>query len=131
VVAHTGDLVRFEVTADADGCLTVLNLGSSGNLTVLFPNPLARENRIQAGQIQRLTVKLTPPAGTDRAAFVWTRRPNALTPGEWRARIESGMVAVVPPGESTRGMDFVLHEAGAEDADAWTAAVVAVSHCLS
>jgi hypothetical protein len=127
---RTGDLVRFEVVADADGYLTVLNLGSSGHLKVVFPNPLAPDNRVRAGQAQRLTVKLTPPAGIDRAAIIWTRRPGALTPAEWRSRIEAGQPATLPPEESTRGMDFVLHEAGEQPGDAWTAAVVAVAHRL-
>jgi serine/threonine protein kinase len=125
---RTGDLVRFDVTVDADGYLTVLNLGSSGELKVVFPNPLVRDNRIRVGQTQRLTVKLTPPPGTDRAAVVWTRQPSALTPAEWRGRIEAGLVAAVPPQESTRGMDFVLHEAKEHTGDEWTAMVVTVSH---
>jgi hypothetical protein len=120
--------VRFEVTADQDGYLTVLNLGSSGQLTVLFPNPMVRENRIQAEKPQRLTVKLTPPAGTDRAAVIWTREPRVLTPAAWRERIEAGQMAAIAPREATRGMDFVLHEAQEQAGEAWTAAVVAVSH---
>jgi serine/threonine protein kinase len=125
---RTGNLVRFDVTADADGYLTVLNLGSSGKLTVLYPNPLVWENRIRRGQPQRLTVKLTPPPGTDRAAVIWTRQPRALTPAEWRERIEAGQMAVVAPQEATRGMDYVLHEAQEHAAEAWRAVVVAVSH---
>jgi serine/threonine protein kinase len=127
-VVRTGQLVRLEVTADADGYLTVLNLGSSGNLHVLFPNPLARDNRIHAGRPHRLTVKLTPPTGTDRAAVLWTRGPSALSPAEWRERIEAGLPAALPPEESARGMDLVLHEADGQPADAWTAAVVTITH---
>jgi tRNA A-37 threonylcarbamoyl transferase component Bud32 len=128
---RTGDLLRLEVTADADGYLTVLNLGSSGELEVVFPNPLARDNRIQAGRPHRLTVKLTPPPGTDRAAIIWTRHPSDLTPAGWRNRIETGQVAAVPPRESVRGMDFVLHEAAEQPGDNWTASVVTVSHRLA
>jgi hypothetical protein len=128
VEVRTGDLLRFEVTADADGYLTVLNLGSSGELTVLFPNPLARENRVRAGQAHRLTVKLTPPAGSDRAAFIWTRHPSTLTLAGWRDRIAAGQMTAVPPQESTRGMDFVLHEATEQPKDVWAAAVVTMSH---
>jgi serine/threonine protein kinase len=127
---RTGDLVRLEVTANADGYLTVLNLGSSGELKVIFPNPLARDNHIRGGQAQRLTVKLTPPAGTDRAAVIWTRQMNTLTPAEWRSQIEAGQLIAVSPRESTRGMDFVLHEAGEQSASAWTASVVTISHQL-
>ena len=128
---RTGDLVRLELTADKDGYLTVLNLGSSGQLKVIFPNPLARDNRIHTGRAHRLTVKLTPPAGTDRAAVIWTSHPNSLTPAEWRSRIEVGEMAAAPTQEATRGMDFVLHEASEQPGDAWTAAVVAITHGMS
>jgi tRNA A-37 threonylcarbamoyl transferase component Bud32 len=127
---RTGDLLRLEMEADVDGYLTVLNLGSSGDLKVVFPNPQARDSRIRAGRPQRLTVKLTPPPGTDRAAVIWTRHPMDLTPAEWRSRIEAGQVAAVPPQESVRGMDFVLHEAAEQPGDAWTASVVTISHRL-
>jgi hypothetical protein len=125
---HTGDLVRIEARADTDGYLTVLNLGSSGQLKVVLPNPLAPENRIRAGQPHRLTVKLTPPAGTDRAVIIWTRHPNTLPLAEWRSRIEAGDVAALPPTLATRGMDFVLHEATVQAEDAWTASVVTITH---
>jgi tRNA A-37 threonylcarbamoyl transferase component Bud32 len=130
-VVRTGDLLRLEATAEADGYLTILNLGSSGELKVLFPNPLARDNRIGAGQTQRLTVKLAPPPGTDRAALIWTRRPTTLTPADWRARLEAGQPASAPPRASIRGMDFVLQEALELPDDAWAAFVVTVTHRVS
>ena len=53
----TGDFVRFEITTSHDGYLTVLNLGSSGEVTVLFPDPTIRDNRILAqatvGEVSR------------------------------------------------------------------------------
>jgi hypothetical protein len=125
---RTGQLVRLELAADAEGYLTVLNLGSSGQLRVLFPNPLCPDNRIRPGRPHTLTVKLTPPAGTDRAAVIWTRRPGTLSLEEWRQRMEAGQPAGLPPTESSRGMDLVLHQAGEQGTDDWTAAVVAIAH---
>jgi hypothetical protein len=127
---RTGDLLRLEVVADADGYLTLLNLGSSGELNVLFPNPRAEDNRIQAGRPQRLTVKLTPPAGTDRVAVIWTRQPRDLTPAEWQSQIEAGQVAPVPPQAAVRSMEFALREAVEQPGDGWTASVVTISHRL-
>ncbi len=123
---HTGALVRLEVTADTDGYLTVLNLGSSGDLHVLFPNPAVRDNRLQAGRAQRLTVKLTPPAGVDRAAVIWTRQPSGLSPADWRERLEAGEAVAAKTRAATRGMDFVLHEA--QISAEWTAKVVSIAH---
>jgi hypothetical protein len=128
VSARTGDLVRLEIRADADGYLTVLNLGSAGDLDVVFPNTSQRDNRIFTGQRHRLTVRLEPPAGTDRAAVIWTRAPSTLTPREWRARIEAGEALAAQPTESTRAMAFVLHEAEEQASDGWCVRVIAVSH---
>ena len=77
---------------------------------------------------QRLTVRLTPPAGTDRAALIWTRQPGTLTPAEWRERIEAGRMTAVEATRATRGMDFVLHEAEARPTGEWTAEVVSITH---
>jgi hypothetical protein len=129
-MVSTGDLVRLETTADADGYLTVLNLGSSGALTVLFPNPQAPDSRVRAGVMQRLTVRLTPPAGTDRAAVIWTRQPSALTPANWQQRLEGAAptLTTLDSGVATRGMEYVLHEAQVHPAGDWTAQVIAVTH---
>jgi hypothetical protein len=127
-VLRTGDLVRLEVRADTEGYLTLLNLGSSGQLKVVFPNPLARDTRIRSGQSHRLTVKLAPPAGMDRAVVIWTRQLSALTPAEWRSRIEAGEAVSPAPAVSTRDLDFVLHEASGESGEDWGAEVVALMH---
>jgi serine/threonine protein kinase len=126
----TGDLLRLETTADTDGYLTVLNLGSSGALTVLFPNPQAPDNRARAGVAQRLTVRLTPPAGTDRAAVIWTRQPGGLTPTAWQHRLEGSppSLTTLDDAVATRGMEFVLHEAEVHPGEDWTAQVIAITH---
>jgi Protein kinase domain/Domain of unknown function (DUF4384) len=125
---RTGHLLRLEMTADGDGYFTVLNLGSSGKLTVVFPNPVAADNRAVANQTQAVTLRLTPPAGTDRAAVVWTRRPNSLNPAEWRERIEAGKLATAESSGATRGLEFLLHEARVQAADEWCANVVTIDH---
>lgn len=127
---QTGNLVQFEASVDADGYLTVLNLASSGELAVIFPNRRQRDNRIRAGWPHQVTVRMTPPPGTDRAAVIWTRQPNQLTPDQWRERIEADEGAGEVPSEATRGMELVLHEADGQPSDAWTAAVVTVVHHL-
>src|SRR5439155_19729012 len=91
------EVVRIEATADADGYLTVLNLSSGGEVGVLFPNPRVPDNRVRAGVARRLTVKLTPPAGTDHAVLVWTPGPCPLSAREWRERIEGGQLRLSRP----------------------------------
>jgi hypothetical protein len=99
------EIVRIETEADANGYLTMLNLSSSGEVGVLFPNPRMPDNRIRAGRPQRLTVKLTPPAGTDLAVLVWTPGPCLLSAREWRAaRVRpAGAHFVTRPWAGVRG----------------------------
>jgi tRNA A-37 threonylcarbamoyl transferase component Bud32 len=120
------DVVRIETTADADGYLTVLNLSSGGEVGVLFPNPRVPDNRIRAGRAQRLTVKLTPPAGTDHAVLVWTPAPCPLSAREWRAQIESGRLTVTPHRE--RGMEFVDLDVADHPTAEFVAEVVGIEH---
>jgi hypothetical protein len=119
-------VVRIEAKADADGYLTVLNLGSSGEVGVLFPNPRVPDNRVRAGRPHRLTVKMTPPAGTDHAVLVWTPRPCVLSAREWRERIETGQL--VEPAVRERGMEFVAADAPMPAGPEWVAGVVGIEH---
>jgi hypothetical protein len=121
-----GEVVRIEASTDADGYLTVLNLGSAGEVSVLFPNPRVPDNRVRAGRPQRVTVKLTPPAGTDYAVLVWTPGPCPLSAREWREQLESGRLAIAPVSE--RGMEFVAADAPGPAGPDWVAAVVGIEH---
>jgi hypothetical protein len=119
-------VVRIEAEADADGYLTVLDLSSSGEVGVLFPNPRVPDNRVRAGRPQRLTVKMTPPAGTDHAVLVWTPRPCPSSARAWRERIEAGQL-IVPVGQD-RGMELVTLDSPEPAGPDWVAAVVGIEH---
>jgi hypothetical protein len=119
-------VVRIEAEAEADGYLTVLDLSTSGEVSVLFPNPRSSDNRVRAGRPHRLTVKMTPPAGTDHAVLVWTPRPCPRSAREWRERIEAGQL-IVPVGPD-RGMDFVALDTPEPAGPDWVAAVVGIEH---
>jgi hypothetical protein len=120
------EVVRIETTPDADGYLTVLNLSSGGEVDVLFPNPRAPDNRVRAGRPQRLTVKLTPPAGTDHAVLVWSPGPCPLSARKWRERIESGRLGLTPARD--RGMAFVGADTPEAGGPEWASAVVGIEH---
>lgn len=122
---HTGDLAQLEVSANLPGSLTVLNFGSSGQIKVLFPNPLAPDPRTHPGQVHRWTFQMTPPAGADRLAVIWSREPANLTAEGWRRRLE-GSEAGNP--SAVRGMDLVLHETGDPERDEWVSWVARIEH---
>ena len=52
-----GETVRLFVKANKDAYLTVMNVGPSGNTTLLFPNALQTNARVRANQI----VEIPPP----------------------------------------------------------------------
>ncbi|MFQ5717364.1 MAG: DUF4384 domain-containing protein, partial [Nitrospinales bacterium] len=58
-----GETITFNVTADKDCYLTLLDIGSSGNVTVIFPNAFHPDNLIRAG----VTVQIPGPG--DRFKF--------------------------------------------------------------
>jgi hypothetical protein len=127
LVLQTGDLVRIEAAADADGYLTVLSFGSSGQLQIVFPNPLAPDNRTPAGQTRRLTLKVKPPSGTDQVALLWTRHPSSTAADAWRRRLEAGHGPALAAA-AVRDVDFVLQETAPVPRDSWTAVVVTLVH---
>jgi hypothetical protein len=58
VTFHTGDRVRFTFESNVDGYLYVVQEGSSGRWTVLYPNPQINGGR---NQIQRFQPLAVPP----------------------------------------------------------------------
>ena len=56
-----GEAVGLFVRASKDAYLTVLNVGPSGNTTMLFPNAFQKDARVRANQVVRIPA---PGAGT-------------------------------------------------------------------
>jgi hypothetical protein len=111
----TGHLIRYEVTADTVGYLTVLNLGAEGKVEMFLPQDPNTNYRIVPGQAAKLITALAPPVGKEHTAVIWTRQPARLSGEQWQQRLRAA-------GE--RGQVMVLAESG--DAEDWTAVVVPV-----
>jgi len=84
---HSGDRVRFAFESNIDGYLYVIQQGSSGRWTVLFPSP-----RINGGlnAIRRFQEQVVPPdawfafdahPGTEKILVFLSREPVAQLPG--------------------------------------------------
>jgi hypothetical protein len=114
VEAVTGQLIRYEVTADTEGYLTVLNFGVEGKVEMFLPQDPRTSHRVVPGQAAKLITALAPPVGKEFTAAIWTRRPSRLSADEWQERLE-----VVE-----RGQVLVLAES--DRAEDWTAVVVPV-----
>jgi hypothetical protein len=105
---RTGERVRVEVVANRRGYLTVYNLGPTGNLNLLYPDPSLSNDSpprpIEPNQpLHILDVELTPPAGRERLFAVWSSQP---TPFEQLAGLAQGGEPATPY-RATRDMKRV------------------------
>jgi hypothetical protein len=128
---RTGDLVRIESVATADGHQTILVLGSSGNLSVMLPRPNAQDNFFVAGQQHRLLLQLTPPEGRERVLVVWSRQSVQRSAREWQQWLERRGEEVVEPSSRrrpVRGVELIGALTGAEPQGSWRALVIPLDH---
>jgi len=75
------DRLSFNVTSSKDGYVQVLVLGPDGSLMLLFPNALASDNRIRAGQTLTLPQSSWPldtsePAGQEEFLVIVSAQPR-------------------------------------------------------
>ena len=87
VEAATGQAIRYEVRADREGYLTVLNFGAQANVEVFLPQDPRLSRRVVPGRAETLVTALAPPAGKEFTAVIWTRQPSQLNGDEWQERI--------------------------------------------
>ena len=85
-VFEKGDRIRFRFRANFDGYLYVMDYGTSGNYSLLFPREeTGRENKIASGKEYRIPAtqalfRIDGPAGPD--IVYWMVSPVALASGD-------------------------------------------------
>lgn len=84
-----GELVTFHARSEREGYLTLVDVGTDGQVTVLFPNPYERDNRVRAGQTYTFPspamdfeIVAEPPAGRGLVRAFVTERPLDLPLGD-------------------------------------------------
>ncbi len=86
VSARLGDVIRFNFRADRDCYLTLINVGTSGKITVLFPNKYSPDGFIQGGRVYQtetrgempFKIRAKGPAGRELVKVVATLAPLDL-----------------------------------------------------
>ena len=84
---QTGDRIRFAFESNIDGYLYVAQQGTSGNWTVLFPNPDINGGRNAVQRFKEYSVpdddyfRMDPPAGVERIFVFLSKEPLATLPG--------------------------------------------------
>lgn len=86
VQARVGELLTFSFQADRDCYLTLIDLGTSGKITVLFPNQYQPNGFIKAGQVYQtgtrgilpFQIRASGPAGRELVKVIATVDSLAL-----------------------------------------------------
>jgi hypothetical protein len=123
---RVGEPIELTVQAGKDGYLTVVDIDASGNVSVLFPNELDRNNFVRAGQQITFPTSSMPPLamvepvgwGTLRV-FVTQQPINVLGPASFDP---------VDPDNVIQGLQNALTEAqgrGLLASRAWATATIA------
>ena len=80
-----GEAVRLFVRASKDAYLTVLNVGPSGNTTLLFPNAVQKDARVRANQVVQIpgagsgtSITVSGPVGRELIKVVASTSPVPL-----------------------------------------------------
>lgn len=126
VPLHTGDRLRLEVQADRAGYITLLDVGPTGNLNLLFPEPSAATLVARHGAVVD-DVQLAPPAGRERLAALWSRQPLALAPRDLASLAASG-TRVSTPYLGTRDVLRVRQTLDAMPPGDWQVQVLELDH---
>ena len=77
-VYHIGDEVRISVHTNRDAYITILDVGTSGSTTVIFPNRSARSNRVRANETLAIPAGNVLQIGSDSGGHALGLHP-ALT----------------------------------------------------
>jgi hypothetical protein len=80
-----GEQVRLFVQASKDAYVTIINVGASGQTTVLFPNEFQTDNLVQANTVVEVpdsgsnaTITVTEPVGTELIKVIASTEPISL-----------------------------------------------------
>jgi hypothetical protein len=84
-----GDTVAFEFTSSQNAHVTILDIGSSGKVKVIFPNKWHKGNRVEKGKVYRIPGKdesysftVKGPTGVNFVKAIGTLKPFDWIPRE-------------------------------------------------
>ena len=82
---RVGDTLKLFVKTNRDAFITVVDVGTSGKVVVLFPNKHASDNRIGADKVLEIPgpkapydIRVGGPAGQELIKVIATTRPGAI-----------------------------------------------------
>lgn len=119
-----GDKVVILFRANKDCYLTLLNIGTSGKLTILFPNALHPDNFIRANQTYRIPdadygfeYQLQGPAGTETLKAIATENKIELT--ELHFTADGALFETRTPQVAARDINIIKTKIASAPPQSW------------
>ena len=82
-----GEKVQLSVKANKDAYITIIDVGTSGKVHIIFPNQYQTNNRVKANQVvnipsasAKFDLNVSPPAGTELIKIIATTGATELIP---------------------------------------------------
>ncbi len=112
-----GEQVVLNVKTEQDAYLTVLDVGTSGKVHVIFPNQFQKDNRVAAGQVIKIpdpkanfTFQAEGPAGYELIKVIATRSQLPLFTNHHPESAGPYRVLKGAPSNIARNLSATLHE---------------------
>ncbi len=121
-----GDEVAFEFTSNRDAHVTVVDIGSSGKVNVIFPNKWHKSDKVVKDRVYRIpekgsnyTFKIKGPVGVNYVKAIGTLKPTKYLSGEALADSEEPFPEMKDAEQKVKDISVELAK---EDKKAWTEA---------
>jgi hypothetical protein len=122
-----GDKINIKFKSSKDCYLTLLNLGTSGKLTILYPNSLHKDNFINKGVLYEIPgneygfeYQLSGPAGTEKLkAIVTEQKINLL---ESQLSSDGTLFKTISPEAASRDISIIEKKVEEIPGDKWNEA---------
>lgn len=122
-----GDKINVKFKSSKDCYLTLLNIGTSGKLTFLYPNTLYKDNFIEGGKLFEIPgdeygfeYQLSGPAGIEKLKAIVTESKINLVESQFSP--DGNMFKIVSPGAAARDISIIEKKIEEIPQDKWNEA---------
>ena len=119
-----GDKINIKFRSSKDCYLTLLNIGTSGKLTILYPNALYKDNFIEGGKLFEIPgdeygfeYQLSGPAGIEKLKAIVTESKINLVESQFSP--DGDMFKTVSPGAASRDISIIEKKVEEIPHDKW------------
>jgi hypothetical protein len=121
-----GDDVAFEFSSNRDAHVTVVDIGSSGKVNVIFPNKFHKSDKVVKDRVYRIpekgskyAFKIKGPVGVNYVKAIGTLKPTKYLSNEALADSEGPFAEMKDPEKTVKDISVELAK---EDKKVWTEA---------